>query len=165
MRSFYFGCWREAGHHLWHQGSEGHPYKDWRANNGLLGVSIHSRNPTKGEIPWGYSLDGGLLKGRSLRQGEAVVEQRDGWTALSFWDRSVDSRPGSSSTFVFDTLLTPEAALAAAREAFPPIFERFSFPVDVADPEDTEHGGDSKTFNASVAQSADADVRGGETNA
>jgi hypothetical protein len=96
----------------------------------LMGGYPHSiHEGIKGEIPWGYSLDGGLLNGRSLGQGEAVVEQRDGWTALSFWDRSVDSRPGSSSTFVFDTLLTPEEALTAAREMFAPIFDRFTFAV------------------------------------
>jgi hypothetical protein len=133
MRAFYFGCWRESGHHLWHRGSEGHPYKDWKQDDRLLGRSRHSADPGPGEIPWGYSLDGVLLKGRpGQRQGEAVVEQRDGWTALSFWDRSIDSRGGSSSTFVFDALLSPEEALAAAREAFPPIFARLPFDVVLA---------------------------------
>lgn len=136
MRSFYFGCWECPGHRLWHRGSGGTPiqtYDRGESERRLLGVSAIMRDgPTTGEIPWGYSLDGGLLKGRSHAEGEAVVEQRDGWTALSFWDRSVDSRPGSCSTFVFDAPLAPEEALAAAREAFPPVFERLEFEVVLA---------------------------------
>lgn len=133
MTAYYFGCWLEPGHYLWHRGSRGYPYKVGRDDRRLLGVSRNSRGgPTPGEIPWGYALDGGLLKGKDLEEGEAVVERRDGWTALSFWDRSVDSRSGSSSTFVFDIDLEPEAALEAAREAFPPIFARYSFPVTLA---------------------------------
>lgn len=137
FRAFYFGCWIEAGHYLWHRGADGSPVKKYdrgESRRRLLGGHPHSTDAMQGEIPWGYGLDGGLLKGRSLQQGEAVSEQRDGWTALSFWDRSVDSRGGSSSTFVFDTLLTPDDALAAAREAFPPIFERFAFAVALAAP-------------------------------
>lgn len=135
MRAFYFGCWRALGHYLWHQGSDGTPIKKYdrgESDRRLLGGYPHSSQGGKGEIPWGYSLDGGLLKGKDLKQGEAVVERRSGWTALSFWDRSVDSRGGSSSTFVFDADLEPEAALEAAREAFPPIFDRFTFPVTLA---------------------------------
>lgn len=138
VRVFYFGCWDQPGHHLWYRGSDGTPIKRYdqgESDRRLLGSHPHSSGPplTRGEIPWGYGLDGGLLKGRTLRQGEAVVEQRDGWTALSFWDYSVDSRGGSSSTFVFDALLDPEQALRAAREAFPPIFARFDFEVVLAD--------------------------------
>lgn len=133
MRAYYFGCWREPGHYLWLPGTGGYPHKAGRAEGELLGSRSHSHDPKPGIIPWGYSLDGGLLTGsRYYTEGVARVAQRDGWTALSFWDQSVDSRPGSSSTFVFDALLTPEEALAAAREAFPPIFERFTFDVVLA---------------------------------
>lgn len=136
MRAFYFGCWLRSGHDLWDRGLGGTPvswYDQGATRRRLLGVSANSLGgPTQGEIPWGYSLDGGLLRGKSLRQGEAVIEHRDGWTALSFWDYSVDSRPGSSSTFVFDEELEPEAALEAARESFPPVFARFTFAVSLS---------------------------------
>lgn len=105
-------------------------YDQGKTERKLLGSYPHSSSKREpGEIPWGYSLDGGLLKHKSLKQGQAVTERRDGWTALSFWDYSVDSRPGSSSTFVFDALLGSEEALAAARENFPAVFERFEFEV------------------------------------
>lgn len=132
VTAYYFGCWRSLGHYLWNRGTDGHPYSASRDERRLLGGPTFSREPEPPVIPWGYSLDGGLLKDKSLRQGEAVVERRDGWTAVSFWDRSVDSRPGSSSTFVFDAELDDDAALATARELFPPIFARFDFPVLLA---------------------------------
>lgn len=138
MRAFYFGCWREPGRRLWHPASDGTPmqmYDRGESERRLLGLPSAMRGgPTPGEIPWGYSLDGGLLKGKRLPEGAAVVEHRDNWTALSFWDCSVDSRPGSCSSFVFDALLSPEEALAAARASFPPIFERFEFEVQLWDP-------------------------------
>lgn len=136
MRTFYFGCWRDAGHYLWHRGTDGSPIKMYdrgEAERRLLGSYPHSGGErTPGEIPWGYHLDGGLLNQRRTKQGEAVVEQRDGWTALSFWDYSVDSRGGSNSTFVFDELLEPARALELARTLWPPIFERFTFEVTLA---------------------------------
>lgn len=124
MRAWYFGCprgvWghREAGHRFcWPGGS------DVLAREGV-------RNP------WGMKVDGGLAprKWDSRRapecpQGVAALHHKDGWTALSFWDRTGDSRSNSSSTFLFDAVLDFDAARVAAREQFPALFERFDFAV------------------------------------
>lgn len=139
LRVFYYGCWQEPGHYLWLPGSGGQPkkaYDQGATERRLLGSYPHSSERVVGEIPWGYGLDSGVVSravrdGRvvDLRQGRAVVEHRDGWTALSFWDYSVDSRPGSSSTFVFDQILDGPTALAEARRAFSAVFDRFDFDI------------------------------------
>lgn len=52
--------------------------------------------------PWGYG-DGTLAPrdaaGNVLAQGHAALIYKDGFTALAFWDRSRDSRPGSNRWF------------------------------------------------------------------
>lgn len=57
-------------------------------------------------------------------EGRFVHLTVDGWTLIACWDRSGDSRPGSSATFAFDTLLTPDEALAEARQRWPAVLER-----------------------------------------
>ncbi len=122
MSAFYFGCargvWghREAGHYFYAPG--GRSAREAEAVN-----------------PWGH-VDGKLApreyEGRSAPecpQGVAALHHKDGWTALAFWDRTGDSRGNSNSTFLFDATLTFEEALAAARENFPALFERFTFDI------------------------------------
>lgn len=84
--------------------------------------------PTEGEIPWGQ-LDSRRMYPSNERQGVAKLQHLDGWTALGFSDRSVDSRPGAHSTFVFDQTLNFEEAVAEAKRQFPTIWERFDFEV------------------------------------
>lgn len=50
-------------------------------------------------------------------------------TIVACWDRSMDKRPGSHSTFLIPGVLTKEDAITAARIAFPTVFERFEFEV------------------------------------
>jgi hypothetical protein len=122
MQAFYFGCWQREGHSFFAPGM--------RAVAGPVS-------------PWGFGVDQGILHAAHFRaqgarrddeqrEGVAVVAHQDAWTALSFWDRSVDTRKGSHSTFVFDGLLSGEGALAAARVLFPEVFERFTFEVKLA---------------------------------
>lgn len=131
MRAYYFGCWRVPGHHFWLPGSDGHPYRPDRdeliAMAGGYPHTTQADPPGGPAIPWGYRVDGGLL--RSHVQGRATVHHLGGWTALTFPDYSVDDRPGSHSTYVFDEVLDFDAALAAAREHFSAIFERYDFDV------------------------------------
>lgn len=116
-RTVYFGCVGQAGHYyfdrnLRHIGRYGH-YED---------VS-----------PWGNTVDGGLIpKGTPLRQGEAHVVHKDGWTAVVFADSSVDHRPGSWSVFCVPDTLDGPNALIVARAAFPTIFARYPFPIKLA---------------------------------
>ena len=94
------GCWQEAGHFFFAPGLHGHVYP----------------SPT----PWGDSLDR-----REFADSRTwVILKLDGWTAIGRRDNTVDSRPGSHSTFAFHADLTVDEAEAEARRIFPEIFER-----------------------------------------
>jgi hypothetical protein len=124
--AFYFGCKRgvggdtQAGHHLYDES-----YR-----------TVYGRD--RGWADWGCgpfdALDAALAPRPSGRyseapQGHAALHHRDGWTAISFWDRSGDSRGNSNSTFIFNAELTFDEALAEAHERFPALFERFPFEI------------------------------------
>lgn len=114
---FYFGCLRESGHYLWlPSGSRTVADYDQR-----LPVTFPCRLST---------LDSGFLPPRAPQdEGVARIWQTDGWTILAFWDRSVDSRPGSNSAFVLEGDLSFEEATAAARGAYPEVWARLKFEV------------------------------------
>jgi len=62
-------------------------------------------------------------------EGFATVTRVAGLTIVAFWDRSGDRRFGSNSAFVADGEHCFDEVMAAAREAFPSIFKRFTFEV------------------------------------
>jgi hypothetical protein len=117
-RRFYGGCIGRVGHYLW---------------------DVHGRRPReqygpKAPIPWEH-WDGSLQPAHTQAEGQAVIHYKREvggpiWTAISFWDRTVDSRGNSSSNFFFDSHLSFDDALADAREHWPRIFERFTFEVN-----------------------------------
>lgn len=112
-RAFYFGCFGQPGH-------------------GFRNEQMRSQWSASEIVPWGWEVDGGLAPriGRAeAPQGRAALHHKGGWTALSFWDRSGDSRGNSSSTFLLEGTLTFAEALAEARERFPVLFKRFPFEV------------------------------------
>lgn len=99
----YFGCWGGVGHHL--------------------------RRPDGSHVYGGWDLDGPYCpyegKWREGQpQGQARLTLEDERTVLSFWDRTVDSRGGSHSTFVLPPGLDFAGAVIAARAAFPAIWQR-----------------------------------------
>lgn len=107
----YFGCWdHHKGHFLY----------------AASGKKIHA-HPL---LPF---IDGGFLN------RENDMPARHGWveisrigtrfTVLSFWDGSMDSRPGSHSDFIVDGMVSYEKAMELAGRDFPQIFDRFKFHV------------------------------------
>jgi hypothetical protein len=118
--AFYFGCYEESGHYLFRPGPMSTPSS-----------SIPKDFPVK---PYGL-LDGRLLRNGPQPQGVCTHYRGiNGWTLISFWDRSVDSRGGSNSTFLCRGEHTFEEMLALFKEHFPTIVSRFKFPL-VLDPE------------------------------
>lgn len=125
MKVLYFGCYRELGHYLRESGDR----KIW--------------DPEAAGLPWGWEMDGamqpgGRMEGGHLRvpneqpEGLALLHHKAGWTALAFWDRSVDRRGGCCSVFFADQEVDFNAIVAAARETWPEVWERFTFEVRLA---------------------------------
>ena len=97
--SYYLGCWERVGHFFFGPG-----------------MTSVRREVT----PWGYGLDC-----KEFTESRAwVILKKDGWTAIGRRDNTVDSRPGSHSTFAFHSDLTVAEAETEARRLFPEIFAR-----------------------------------------
>jgi hypothetical protein len=93
---YFFGPWERAGHYLHRED----------------GCTDYEAEKT---IPWTLGqLDGGIQPhlcgkeesgkrcygGTCAPQGIASVHHKDGWTALAFWDSSVDHRSGCVSVYL-----------------------------------------------------------------
>lgn len=103
MTPLYFGCWGGVGHYL--------------------------RSPDGSHVRGGWDLDGPYCpyEGRwrtGQPEGQARLTLEPERTVISFWDRSVDRRGGSHSTFVLPPGLTFDEAVEQARAAFPAIWRR-----------------------------------------
>ena len=118
MKVYYFGCWGETGPSLCSPGqhkvhSERHA-TPWESHDAVL-------------CP-GYVR---LYENGPQIEGEAALHHKGGWTALAFWDRSVDKRGGCNSVFFAEGTYGPAAVLEIAREHFPEVWVRFTFEVRV----------------------------------
>lgn len=113
LRPIYFGCDDDTGHYFYGLGMVGRTDTDARRN-----------------FSW---IDGVLCPPGDQREGLANLVHgnldHQPWTILAFWDRSVDSRPGSNSVFILPGTLNFPLAIDAARLAFPAVWKRFTFPV------------------------------------
>lgn len=123
LRAIYFGCSRG----VWGHREAGHCF------HGPDGRSLSTRDTERAQ-PFGMP-DGKYAprlpgyRDREAPQGQAALHHKDGWTLLAFWDRTGDSRGNSNSNFIFDAELAFDEAVAAAREHFGELFERFNFDV------------------------------------
>jgi len=113
MRTLYFGVIdpKQGGHHLYDCESG-----FMRARNAALPPSLRE-----------HYLDGGFCIFKNGQpQGEALIHHLDGFTVMAMWDRTGDSRPGSSSTFVIEGTHGFEAMCKHASEGFPSVWKRIS---------------------------------------
>lgn len=122
-RVLYFGCIDESGHYLVegeksaHRGS-GIPWREEQLDLTLC--------PGVRKVSYGYEAE-------VQNEGAAKLHHKDGWTALAFWDRSVDHRRNSNSVFVVEGVHEFDEAIELARQAYPHIWKRFGFEVVEAD--------------------------------
>lgn len=114
MNCYYYGCREGTGHYLWDdQGRR------------LFDHNVPNDFPVKS-----YALDSGFLPPQQPEtQGVASLVHVEGWTILAFWDRSVDTRHGSNSSFVLPGTLTFEEAKELSMLKFPWVWSRLRFPV------------------------------------
>ena len=116
----YFGCWQQVGHRLFsHEGYADNritnPWGEWRDVDGTLApryASLHRYDP-----------------GAPHPEGHAKLHHKDGWTALAFWDYSVDRRGNSNSAFFIEGTHSFDEAVALATKAYPQTWARFNFKV------------------------------------
>lgn len=121
-RMFYFGPWGEPGHYLFNE------HRMW----------VHKEEST---IPWNGQIDGRLQPGCRFEggrwehydadetEGRAILHHKDGWTAISFWDRSVDTRFASNSTYFAEGTFTFEQMAEMAKTRFVDRWKRMKFDV------------------------------------
>lgn len=111
---FYFGCVGQAGHYLFNE-----------RRHSISERVLPATFPIRYDI-----LDGGLLPPwMPHEEGAAALVHVFGWTILTFWDRSVDSRVGCNSSFVIPAILEFDEARRLAQERFPWIWDRYRFEV------------------------------------
>lgn len=123
MKIYYFGCVERAGHFLWTPGP---------------------RDALRDTTPWGPCPDGTLCPHPNPRcefntnhfgckceqhEGIALLHHKDGWTALGFWDRSVDKRGGCNSNFLAEGIYTFEQMIDLATQHYPAIVSRYKFEI------------------------------------
>jgi hypothetical protein len=111
-RMFYFGCKNQAGH-----GMHCSPSNQ---------VNIDIAHNFLYDNPWRQGIDGDLCpEDKEQKEGIAVISQKDGYTALSFWDRSIDHRFSSNSNFIAEGNFNFEDMKHFAKKFFPEIMNRF----------------------------------------
>lgn len=108
----YFGCLGGTGHYYY----------------ATDGYRCSTREPWV-RNPWSRDIDTGLCPTNTREQGKAALHHEGNWTALAFWDNSVDHRGNSHSTFVVNCNLDFESMMHVCRSAFPQVFARFKFEV------------------------------------
>jgi len=125
---YYFGCYGDTGHYLWQaEGStarrEARELFPWPELDGTLPPAERRESRREGGYP---------EVSKEAPQGHAALHHKRGWTAISFWDRSVDSRHGSSSTFLIRGTHTWDDAVRIAKALYPKTWARYKFPVVLA---------------------------------
>jgi len=125
-RMFYFGPWDRAGHFLHDERGNsvlgeqrsGFP---WDESTSSHGVDCQLQ-------PGCYLRDGRWKHGAEI-EGQALIHHKDGWTALSFWDRSVDTRGACNSTYFAEGTFTFDEMVAMAKERFSFRWNKMNFEV------------------------------------
>ena len=111
MKPLYFGCVLESGHFAFGvdlRSDRRHKFSNWLENND------------------------GMFPPPNIDQAQGIARliEFEDFTVLAFWDRSIDHRPGSHSTFLLPGGdLTFDEALRRAGMYFPTVWNRYKFAV------------------------------------
>jgi len=111
VRKLYFGCWSEE--------EKRHLLRDLKGET----LPIY-----RNVIPW-KDFEGTLCPKSTRKEGIAKLHHKEGWTALAFWDNSIDKRPGSKSVFFARGTHNFNGMKQIARYNFPEIMNRYDFPI------------------------------------
>ncbi len=128
----YFGPWDSPGHYLfWEGGIAERPARvggrerprdfPWNENSSENGIDCQLQ-------PGCYRKDGVWKHGAEI-EGSAKLHHKSGWTALAFWDRSVDIRGGCNSTYFAKGDFTFEQMVELAKTRFAKRWSKMNFEV------------------------------------
>jgi hypothetical protein len=124
---FYFGPWDRPGHFLHDPGG----FSNYRAESlipwkvGELDGGMQPHSASCRRSPYGCNCGSGP-------EGVALLHHRDGWTALAFWDRSVDKRGACNSTYIAQGDFTFEQMVELAKTRFAYRWNKMNFEVKLA---------------------------------
>lgn len=128
-RMFYFGPWDSPGHYVCDEN----------------GYSV--AREVERILPWGHReenqhhldccLQPGCYKDRdgSIEhlgpqiEGQAVLHHLNGWTAIGFWDRTIDTRPNSNSAYMAEGTFTFDEMVEMAKTRFAERWNKMRFKV------------------------------------
>lgn len=120
---FYFGPWDKPGHYLFDERGrwqidhpQGFPWSAWSGIDGCLQPGCRQVRDR-----WEHS--------GPQNEGQALLHHKDGWTALSFWDRSVDRRGACNSNYFAEGYFTFDEMVEMARTRFAVRWNRMKFQV------------------------------------
>jgi hypothetical protein len=110
---YYFGCWDQAGHYWFRPDGSGPrgvgPFGDWL--DGYYPPATGGRHHDSVSHPYQDETLAALFHTR-------------GWTVLSMWDRSVDSRYACNATFVKEGKFTHDEMWEFVKLSYPQIYAR-----------------------------------------
>lgn len=123
----YFGPWKESGHYFFYEDGEA-VYSEERKRLGWKSSEID------GVMQPGCPDPADRLQRHGPRvQGEAFIHHRDGWTAISFWDSSVDHRSGCTSTYIARGIFTFDQMVDLAKTRFAVRWNKMNFEVKLVE--------------------------------
>lgn len=131
LEAYYYGCRWDKGHYWFDRRK-----RDWDIEK-IVGQNV-SRRIDGGFCPG--RVEGNIYKRtRDEVEGEASLNHVDGWTILSFWDRSVDPRGACNSNFVARGTWDYTTMRAIAEAQYPDIWDRYKFEIRLVEqPEGTK---------------------------
>jgi hypothetical protein len=127
---FYFGPWERAGHFLWAE--NGGRVRDDQRNNFPWHEDSHTDGIDCQLQPGCRRDDCGDWRHGLEKEGEALLHHKNGWTALSFWDRTVDTRGGCNSTYFAEGTFTFEEMVQMSSTRFKERWDKMGFLVRLA---------------------------------
>lgn len=143
---YYFGCIERAGHFLWRRQGRGRPATAHDVEDSIQFAVLAAPLDAAGVggLCWNSpksKQDGYSRYERDETEGRALLTQRNGWTAIAFWDRSVDRRGACNSAFIVKGELTFAQVVRIARHRWPEVWARFTFDVVEVDENGKLRGG------------------------
>jgi hypothetical protein len=114
----YCGCHEVVGHFFYEPNMV-------RLNPQTYAANYNSLN----QLDCGFAPQDTQAEGEAWYHSARCENGDTRYNVISFWDRSVDSRPGSHSTFLLLGDRSFDDSLAECRKAFPQVFARFKFEI------------------------------------